>query len=352
MSAPTSSSKRPRDLLIATLKVVVPLALGIWLVIYFYRQLDQQQRRDLFVAFGQANWWWLGLSVILGWLSHLSRAWRWRYLLGHMGHHVGLWNSYNATLSGYFMNMVLPRAGEATRAVMLYRAEGVPFEKGFGTIMAERTVDMLILLSIAAITIALQFDRMDLIQARVESFRNSGNTTEDVPTTSPFLPIAIGLLILIAGFVLRALWQRPAFRARVRSTASGFMDGLRSIIRTRQKGLFLLHTFLIWGLYVTMFWVGFFALDTTASVPFAGVMAGFIAGSVGIVLVQGGIGAYPAFVALIVSIYMPAPEGGGIIRPDALAMGWLLWAAQTAMIIVLGGISLLLISRKRRNVPA
>ena len=59
-------------------------------------------------------------------------------------------------------------------------------------------------------------------------------------------------------------------------------------------------------------------------------------------------GVYPAFVALIVSMYMPAPEGGGLIRPDALAMGWLIWVAQTLMIIVLGGVSLLLISRNRK----
>jgi catecholate siderophore receptor len=64
-------------------------------------------------------------------------------------------------------------------------------------------------------------------------------------------------------------------------------------------------------------------------------------------LVQGGIGVYPAFVALIVGVYMAAPEGGGLFRPDALAMGWLLWAAQTLMIIVLGGLSLLLIALKR-----
>ena len=349
MSAPTSSGERLKKLLIAILKVVVPLALGIWLVIYFYRQLDQQQREDLFLAFRQANWWWLGLSVVFGWCSHLSRAWRWRYLLGHMDHHVSFWNSYNATLSGYFMNMVLPRAGEATRAVMLYRAEGVPFEKGFGTIMAERTVDMLILLLIAGITVALQFDRIDLVQDRIAAFRDqqsAGGSDGSDGSWTTFLLIAFVVGGILAAFLL---WRQPAFRARIRSAASGFAAGLRSIIRTRKKGQFIFHTILIWGLYVAMFWVGFFALPSTASVPFAGVMAGFIAGSVGIVLVQGGIGAYPAFVALIVSIYMPQPEGGGIIRPDALAMGWLLWAAQTLMIIVLGGISLLLISRKRRT---
>lgn len=336
--------------MIGTLKVLVPLALGVWLVIYFYRQLDEQQRRDLFTSFGQANWWWLLLSVLFGWCSHLSRAWRWRYLLEHLGYKVSFWNSYNATLSGYFMNMILPRAGEATRGVMLYRAEGVPFDRGFGTIMAERTVDMLILLTIAAVTLALQLDKTTLFQERITAFR----ADQDAPANRSFagsssllIFAAIALVILLVSWLVVT---RPALKARLRSSASGFWAGLRSIFRTKDKGPFIFHTLLIWGLYVAMFWVGFLALPSTSSVPFAGVMAGFIAGSVGIVLVQGGIGAYPAFVALIVSIYMSPPEGGGLIRPDALAMGWLLWTAQTLMIIVLGGISLLLISRKRRPV--
>ena len=70
---------------IGALKVLVPLALGLWLVYYFYAQLDEGQRTELFTAFGQANWGWLLLSMVLGWGSHLSRAWRWRYLLRPMG---------------------------------------------------------------------------------------------------------------------------------------------------------------------------------------------------------------------------------------------------------------------------
>jgi hypothetical protein len=145
------------------------------------------------------------------------------------------------------------------------------------------------------------------------------------------------------------VWSKPALRARLKDTVRGLVEGVGSIFRTKDKGPFLLHSLLIWVLYVAMFWVGFFALPSTADIPVAGIMAGFIAGSVGIILVQGGIGVFPAFVALIVGMYMEAPEGGGLIRPDALAMGWLLWVAQTAMIIGLGGLSLLLVARSRKT---
>jgi len=331
------------------LKVLVPIALGVWLVFYFYNQLDEKQRGELFTAFGQANLWWLVACVILGWCSHMSRAWRWRYLLEPMGHKVGFWNSYHSVMIGYFMNMLLPRAGEASRAVTLYRAEAVPFERGFGTILAERAVDMIMLLSIAGVTLAMQWDKLDLFQERIAAFRADQRTTADDGGSSWGMLIMVVVVLALIGAAYM-VWSRPALRARLKEGVRGFIAGVRSVFQTRNKGAFILHTFIIWTLYVAMFWVGFYALPTTSVVPVAGIMAGFLAGSVGIILVQGGIGVFPAFVALIVGMYMAPPEGGGLIRPDALAMGWLLWVAQTLMIITLGGVSLLLVSRNRKRV--
>ncbi len=336
--------------LVAGLKIVVPLAVGIWLGVHFYRQLDEAQRAELFSAFGQANWWWLSLTVLLGWASHASRAWRWRYLLDHMDHRVGFWNAYHATMTGYFMNLLLPRAGEASRAVMLRRTDGVPFEKGFGTILAERAVDMVMLAAITLGTLALQVDKLGTIRARIAAFNADGAEEEVVAKDGHMLWWLIGgalLALALGAFV----WSRPAWRARLRQAVAGLAAGIASVFRTRHKGAFLFHTILIWGLYVAMFAVGFQALPGTSQVPFAGVMAAFIAGSLSIILVQGGIGVYPAFVALITGIYMTAPEGGGSIRPDALAMGWLLWTVQTVMLIALGGLSLLLVARSTRAAP-
>ena len=338
--------------LVSILKIVVPLGLDVWLIFYFYDQLDDEQRKKLFTAFGEANWWWLLLGTVLGWCSHLSRAWRWRYLLEHLGHKVSFWNAYHATMVGYFMNMLLPRAGEASRAVTLYRAEGVPFEKGFGTIMAERAVDMILLLGIAVITVALQLDKIDLFRVRIAVFRSGqGTAAVDEPSLMNRGWLLLLAAVLVGAIMIYLVVTRPALRARLRDGVRGFIAGLQSIYQTKHKGAYLFHTLLIWSLYLAMFWLGFLALPSTAVIPPAGVMAGFVAGAISIVLVQGGIGVYPAFVALIVSVYMPPVVGGGSVQPDALAMGWLLWAAQTVLLIGLGGVSLLLISRKRKPLP-
>lgn len=332
--------------LLAALQIILPLTLGFWLVFNTYNALSDQQRVELFGAFRQANPWWLLLTMFLGWVSHLSRAWRWRYLLLHLHHPVRFWNAYHAVMAGYFMNMLVPRAGEVSRGLTLYRSDGVPFEKGFGTILAERAVDMLMLLAIAGITLALQWDNMDLLQERVATYR-AGQPSSGASIFYTWGPWILFGLLLAGGVATWLVWSRPVLRARLLDVVRGFVAGIRTVLQTRYKIHFLAHTLLIWGLYVAMFWIGFLALPSTATVPLPGIMAGFIAGSIGIILVQGGIGVYPAFVGLIVSMYMPAVANGGAIRPDALAIGWLLWAAQTIMLIGLGGLSLLLAARVR-----
>ncbi|MCB0793584.1 MAG: flippase-like domain-containing protein [Flavobacteriales bacterium] len=329
--------------LVAALKVLVPVALGIWLIFYFYNALSQEHKLQLFDAFGRAELGWLALSVVFGWLSHMSRAWRWRYLLLPMGYTPRFWTCYHAVMSGYFMNMLLPRAGEASRAALLYRREKVPFVKGFGTIMAERAVDLVLLGLLFAAAMWLQWDMREMYQERIASFRagQGEEPTDGFPWGWVIMGVAL-IGVAVGGYLLL---QRPALRARLMDTLRGFGEGLRSVLHTPKPVAFILHTLAIWVLYVLMFAVGFLCLPATAEVPLAGILAGFIAGAIGIVLVQGGIGVYPAFVALIVSIYMAPPEGGGLLRPEALAMGWLIWVAQTLMIIVLGGLSLLLISR-------
>ena len=317
----------------------MPLGIGIFLIWYNYDQLSEKQRQELFDAFGRAEMIWLLFSVILGWLSHMSRAYRWRFLLEPLGYRAGFWNCYHSTMIGYFVNMVLPRAGEASRAVFLQRYEGVSFQKGFGTILAERAVDLIILSSIAFVTIGLQLDKLDLIQEKVATFQEGLGPAEDgFPWFSTLLVTGLvaGLIAFIASQKLR--------RAIVKFI-SGVLDGIKTVWTTPKKIPFIIHTLIIWGLYVAMFAIGFLALPETSHVPFAGIMAGFIGGSIGIILVQGGVGIYPPLVAIMISLYMTDADPNELMTPAALALGWLVWVAQTLMIIGLGGLSLLLISR-------
>lgn len=334
-----------KKVLINVLKVALPLGIGVWLVYYFYNALEHEQREQLFAAFEQADMRWLALAIVIGWLAHVGRGWRWRYLLEPLGHKPGFWNCYHAVMIGYFMNMFIQRAGEASRAVSLYRTEKVPFEQGFGTVLAERVVDTAMLAGIGIITVLFQVDKIDIFKARIVDYRASQDPAQ--ASGFPWLVVIVISIGITAIFGIYLVLTRPVLRARAMGLLRGFGEGLRAVLRTKKKGAFIVHTLLIWAAYLGMFKAGFYCLPTMVNVPFAGILAAFIAGAIGIVLVQGGIGLYPALVALTVGMYMPSSPGADLLRPDALALGWLLWLAQTLMIIVLGGLSLLLTALKK-----
>lgn len=333
--------------LIAALKVIVPLAIGAWLVMHFHGELDAEQQQQLYTAIRQADPFWLVVITLVGWLSHALRAWRWDVLLEPLGHRTPFLHRYHAVMAGYFMNLFIPRAGEATRAVSLDRTDGVPFQQGFGSIMAERVVDMVALLLIAATTMVLQWEMLPLLEERIAAFR----ATQDpaAPAGFPWLKLiaAVVLLAAIVGFF--RLRRSATLQGKLRTLLGGFVDGLRTVFSARRKGAFVLGTIGIWGSYVGMFVLGFHCLPGMEALPLAGKLAAFVAGSIGIILVQGGIGVYPAFVGMIITVYLGAAPEGGMVRPDALAFGWLLWLVQTLMLIVLGGISLLWLTFARKR---
>ena len=137
------------------IKIIIPLLLGGLLVGYSLTIISPEK---LAKYFKDANYWWIALGLLFGILSHLSRAYRWKYLLEPMGYKPKFINSMLAVLIAYLVNLLLPRAGEVSRAAIMANYEKIPFEKGFGTIVAERIADMLMMLVIVVITLFIQFD--------------------------------------------------------------------------------------------------------------------------------------------------------------------------------------------------
>ena len=130
--------------------------LGVFLIWYSYNNTTPTERENIFNAIKNANYFWVIISVILGFLSHFSRALRWNLLLQPIGYQPALLNNFMAIFVGYLANLGIPRSGEVLRATTLTSYEKVPFQKGFGTIIAERVIDVIMLLSIVLITAILQ----------------------------------------------------------------------------------------------------------------------------------------------------------------------------------------------------
>lgn len=327
-----------KSTIIKALKIILPLSFGFFLIWLFYDALCEDQRAELFEAFKNANYLWVFIALIFGFLSHVSRAWRWRYLLDPMGYKISFWNAYHALMIGYVVNIIFPRAGEASRAGVISKTEKVPFQKGFGTILAERAVDVAMLGIIVLIALGLQMNKLDLFQAKIDGF-NSGESGCGNSMIFSILGNVVkwGVIAGFAGVVGLMLFVK-SFRNKVVSFVKELMEGVFSIFKTKYKLQFIGHTIFIWVMYVLMFSVCFFSVEETSHLGPDAMLAGFIAGTIGIILVQGGIGVYPAFVGLIVTVYLDADAPG--ILPEALALGWIIWTSQTLMMIVLGLISL------------
>ncbi|MFT5242725.1 MAG: hypothetical protein ACJA1H_000560 [Glaciecola sp.] len=300
------------------LKITLPLLLGVALVWY---SLSKISIEELITYFKNANYAYISLGLFFGLLSHLSRAYRWKFMIEPLGYTLRLPNSIMAVFATYLVNYTIPRAGEITRATILTNYEGVPFEKGFGTIVAERIADMVVMLGIITITLFLEFDFIyQFFSERFDPYK--------------IMIAAVGLIVIAFLFFLFIKKSQSKFAVKVRSFASGLLEGILSIFKMKHKWAFIFHTVFIWGMYILMFYVTTLAIPETANLPLAAILIGFISASFSIAATNGGIGSYPVAVYAAFSIFAIAKE-------PSIAFGWIMWSSQTFMIILLGGLSLI-----------
>ncbi len=283
---------------------------------------------ELAEYFKNANYWWIALGLFFGVLSHLSRAYRWKYLLEPLGYKPKFTNSALAVLIAYLVNLFLPRAGEVSRAALMANYEKIPFEKGFGTIVAERIADLIMMLIIISITLFIQFDF--IWELLTKDFN-------PVKTISSLLFAILGLTAIIL-FIKKS---KTKFALKVKSFVLGLKEGVTSIFKMKHKWSFIFHTVFIWAMYVAMFWATIPAVDGL-EVPIGGILIGFIAGGFSIAATNGGFGLYPVAVASALALF-------GIDKVTGNAFGWIMWTAQTAMIIIFGGLSFLLLPIYNKN---
>ncbi len=128
------------------------------MVWYWYSSTSVTERDQILYYIKEANLFWVSVSILLGILGHVSRAIRWNYLLEPLGYKPKLSNNVLIILMAYLTNLGIPRTGEILRATALTTYENVPFEKGVGTIIIERVIDVIMLLAIIMITLFLQTD--------------------------------------------------------------------------------------------------------------------------------------------------------------------------------------------------
>lgn len=307
-------------------KIVLPLLLGVFLVWY---SLSKVSIDDILVYLKKSNYFWLLAGSFLGFLSHVSRAYRWRFQLEPMGYNIKLGNSMMAVFATYLINYTIPRAGEVARASILANYENVPFEKGFGTIIAERIADLIVMFSIITITLFLHFDF--IYGYLLQKF----NATK----------LGVALVLAVVAFLVFSKYikkSKSKLASKIKTIINGLIEGILSIFKMKKKWAYIFHTLFIWCMYVLMFYVTSLAISDLGHLSLGIILTGFIAGSFSIAATNGGIGSYPLAIYAAFSIF-------GIAQEPSIAFGWIMWAAQTLMIIIAGGLSLIYLPIYNRN---
>ncbi len=301
--------------------VVFP-SIGLFILWQLYK--DQKADEILQVLKNDVQFGWIGLSVFLGLLSHISRAMRWQMLITPVEKKPGLGNTFWSVMIGYLANLAFPRMGEVTRCGVLSKYEDMSFTRVVGTVVAERLSDLLMLLFVTLTVVILQFD---LLEELLSNNLNMSGLTGLF--RSPLFYAAIALMIISMTIIIRYSSQ-SAILLKVRQLWSKFSDGLGSFRKIKNVPLFIFHTLFIWVMYFLMIYVCFFSMDSTSGLNINAGITILLTGSLGMLApVQGGIGPWHFMVIATLTLYGIDGETSGIF---ALVVH----AAQNAMIIAVG----------------
>ena len=295
-------------------KKIFPPLLGLLLIYYSYSNTTSLERIEIYSSMKSADFKFVFLSIFLGVLSHFIRSLRWQSMLKPLGYKISLLNSIMSVLIAFLSNLGIPRSGEFLRASSISYYEKIPFEKSFGTIVTERIIDVIILVS--------------LILYGVSIFSKIG-----IPEFSINKKLIFGFFyILFFGLIIYYFISKSKYKNRIKNLFMGLKKGVLSIIKIENKSIFIFHSLFIWLCYFLMFYVVKFSIPETYNLEFEPIFLAFLAGAMAMALTNGGIGAYPLAIAAVISQYDVPYE-------SALALGWIVWTSQTLMIITFGSLS-------------
>jgi len=327
------------------LKLIVFLSLGLFFVWFSLKDLSAEQRTTIWTNAREAmqgnRWIYLVLCMFIGFLSVVFRGLRSVLMIEPLGHNVSKANSYHAAMIGYLANFAFPRLGEVLRCSILQKYEKVPFQKSLGTVITERIIDTIFFGVLFLAALGLESEKLFSI------FANS-NILEKIMVmfsgTGKYIVLGSIAAMIILIYIFRKRISDWTIYQKIIKILHGFWEGLISVKNLKQPFLFVVYSLLIWLCYYLMFYVCTFAFPFLTALGagsvFLASLSCVVIGTLGFVVAQGGLGAYPLLVSIVLLLY-------GISGESGLAVGWVVWSSESFMYVVLGLLSLLIISLKK-----
>lgn len=311
-------------------QVSVSLVFALGIFWFLYKDINLEQIK---LALAQTSFLWISLSILVSIFGYWLRAWRWAKLI-EAGENIGLKTSHSffALMSGYLANLLLPRAGELTRCVILKRTDNIQVGTSIGTVVLERTIDFLCMLVTVAFAFLLERTIfMDMLGSLI-AFDSL------IEITSSYLPVLA--VVVISGLALlyiiyrQYLYKRKSAFLPIRQFVRQFVRGIKSVSVLQRPFGFWLSSISIWVIYYLMMYFVARGVPSTTSLSASSVLMVMVMGSIGMVApVQGGIGTFHALVAFILLFY-------GVAETEGKIFAVIVHGSQVLTIVLLGIISL------------
>jgi len=245
---------------------------------------------------------WLIIVLLIYTLSNMFRSWRWRQALEPMGYQVSTINCFLTLMLGYFANLGFPRIGEAARPASLAKYENIEFEKVFGTVVTERVVDIIGLVTVILFSLLFEYEAL----VRLFSGSDFLSANLGVVSDNPLLIVGALVFLLVVGYILvtRPFVKNSKIFAKVVDMVKGFWQGISSIKGLKNPWLYVFYSIGIWVCYYLMTYLCFFAYAPTANLgPGEGLLT-FLFGTLGMVFPsQGGMGSYHFAIGEALQLY-------------------------------------------------
>jgi len=316
------------------LQYVIFLGGGIFLVWWQLKSMNVEEKNEFYNAIKNANFWILIPISIMSIMSHISRSMRWKLLMEPLDFHPKLRNVFMVTMVGYLANAAIPRLGELLKCTFLSRYEKLKLDKLVGTIILERSFDLVCYALFIAFTILIQIEIIGSFATEKLDRLFEGNPTLTFLKLGFFI-VAIILFWMSIRWIIKKNPQNKIIN-KINLIIKGVFEGLTTIKHMKKKRAFILHTIFIWCMYLGQIYLGFWGLDSTASLGIGAACSVLSLATLSMIVTPGGIGSFPIFVMQTLMIY-------GLSSAQGKAFGWLMWSASTGLIVLVGFVSLLLL---------
>ncbi len=331
-----------RKKILSSLQYIFFLGAGLLLVWWQLHGMTEQEKIEFKNAITHAKYVLVLPVVMMNLASHFVRSMRWKLLMEPLNFNPKIKNVFAVTMVGYLANSAVPRLGEVLKCTLLARYEKLKVDKLIGTIIIERTFDLVCYFLLIVITVLIQ---INVIGNYVSEKLTDYSKSSSIPLWAELLILFAGLFIIVYIFMkIFSRYPENKLLIKIKTFALGIGTGIATIKNLQQRKKFIAYTIFIWAMYLLQIYIGFRAMESTADLSIKAACAVLSLSTLAMIVTPGGIGSFPYFIMKTLIIY-------GIASSQGKAYGWLIWGVSTGLIIIAGVISLVLLPyiNKKKN---